>query len=205
MFRDFLEKSHPFQRHTPIHHIRQVPPPPPPDQGRKAIMNIQWPWISIKTSPFHTHLLKPDICDDHSLQHGHKRYNTLIPDCRSLAPFRRMLMGWVQRTSEQGPGSSATVQLFKPVCLSLPIDSAHSPFSHAVRGGALGRQCGAVVSVLQTHSSQIFVFKGCRSHLQISLTITKLCKDEKYNMMYCIRRILSRVFVGCSRISRVGC
>ena len=30
MFRDFLEKSHPFQRHTPVHHIRRVPPPPPP-------------------------------------------------------------------------------------------------------------------------------------------------------------------------------
>ena len=29
MFRDFLEKSHPFQRHTPVHHIRRVPPPPP--------------------------------------------------------------------------------------------------------------------------------------------------------------------------------
>ena len=26
MFRDIFEKSHPFQRHTPIHHI---PPPPP--------------------------------------------------------------------------------------------------------------------------------------------------------------------------------
>ena len=29
MFRDFLRKSHPFQRHTLVHHIRWVPPPPP--------------------------------------------------------------------------------------------------------------------------------------------------------------------------------
>ena len=34
MCRDIFEKSHPFQRHTPVHHIRRVtPPPPPPPRG----------------------------------------------------------------------------------------------------------------------------------------------------------------------------
>ena len=35
MFRDIFEKkvTYPFQRHTPVHHIRRVPPPPPPPPG----------------------------------------------------------------------------------------------------------------------------------------------------------------------------
>ena len=42
-----------------------------------------------------------------------------------------MRMGWVQRTRELGPGSTATVQIFKLV--RLPVESAHSPFGHIYR------------------------------------------------------------------------
>ena len=66
----------------------------------------------------------------------------LIPKRCSFALFHRMQMGWVQRTREQGPGYPSTVQMFKSV--RLPIESAHSPFGHTVRGGVFGSQhCAA--------------------------------------------------------------
>ena len=61
-----------------------------------------------------------------------------------------MRMTWVQRIREQGPGPRR-VQIFKSVCL--PVESAHSPFGHAVRGGVFRGQPAAVVSVLQPRSS----------------------------------------------------
>ena len=54
--------------------------------------------------------------------------------------FRRMRMGWVQRTRERGPGSTATVQIFKSI--RWPVESTHSPSGHTVRGGEFGSQRG---------------------------------------------------------------
>ena len=41
-------------------------------------------------------------------------------------------------------------------------------------------------TIQEFHPLNFFGLKGSRSHLQISLNITKLCKDEKYTvvMMY---------------------
>ena len=95
-------------------------------------------------------------------------YNTLIPERRSLALIRRMRMGWVHwRTREQGPGSTAKVQIFKSV--RLHVESVRSSFGHTVRGGGFRSQRGDVVSVLQTRSSRMFVFK---IRLVVSLTVT---------------------------------
>ena len=73
----------------------------------------------------------------------------LIPERRSLALFRRMRMGWEQRTHEQGPGSTATVRIFQSI--RLPVESAHSPFGHTVRGGVFGSQ-RSVASLRATDS-----------------------------------------------------
>ena len=35
----FLRKSHPFQRHTPVHHIRRAPPPP---RGLRPLWIRHW-------------------------------------------------------------------------------------------------------------------------------------------------------------------
>ena len=66
--------------------------------------------------------------------------------------------GWTDtRTgTELGPRrGAATVQIFKSV--RLPVESAHSPFGHAVRGGASGVNAVPRVSELQTPSSRMFV------------------------------------------------
>ena len=47
----------------------------------------------------------------------------------------------MQRTREQGLGSTATVHIFKSV--RLPVESAHSPFGLAVRRGMFGSQRSA--------------------------------------------------------------
>ena len=65
-------------------------------------------------------------------------YNMLIPKLLSLALLRRMWMERAQRTCEQRQVSTATVQIFKSVCLS--GDSAHSPFGHTEWGGVFGSQ-----------------------------------------------------------------
>ena len=52
-----------------------------------------------------------------------------------------MRIRWMQLTCEQGPGSTATVQIFKSV--HLPVESAHSPFGNTARGGVLGSRCCA--------------------------------------------------------------
>ena len=65
----------------------------------------------------------------------------------------------MQRTSEQGPASTATVQIFKSV--RLPVESApDSPFGHAVRVGVFGSQRGArSLRAIQTRSLRMSVFK----------------------------------------------
>ena len=73
--------------------------------------------------------------------------------------FCRIRMWWVQWTRKQGPGSTATVSKFQIRSLarwlrSLPIQSRSE--------GKSVREWMRVplVSVLQTHSSQVFVFTG---------------------------------------------
>ena len=73
--------------------------------------------------------------------------------------FCRRRMWWVQWTRKQGPGSTATVSKFQIRSLarwlrSLPIQSRSE--------GKSVREWTRVplVSVLQTHSSQVFVFTG---------------------------------------------
>ena len=82
-------------------------------------------------------LLKPDIRDQ-SLTRG---IQSVDPRAPFPCPVFPNVDGWMQRTREQGPGSTATVQPFKSV--RLPVESAHYPFGHTVRGGVFGNQRGA--------------------------------------------------------------
>ena len=74
--------------------------------------------------------------------------------------FRRMRMGgWMQRTREHGPGSTATVSSNCSNPFAAPIDSVYTPHL-ATQWGVEGLGVNAVplVSVLQTDSSRMFVF-----------------------------------------------
>ena len=63
----------------------------------------------------------------------HWSQNTVNMPC-----FAECRWGGRQRTCEQEPGSTVTVQILKS--LRLPVDSTHSPFGQALRGGVFGSQ-----------------------------------------------------------------
>ena len=59
-------------------------------------------------------------------------------------------------------------------CYSLCFDLLHQTWKDNIEN--------EVVYMFWMHAHQ-FIFKGSRSNLQISLNITKLCKDDKYTIM----------------------
>ena len=139
--------------------------------------------------------LKPNICDDCGLRHGDYHCNTLIPERYSLALFRRMQMGWVQRTREQGPGSTATVQILNLFACPLNPLTPHSATQWWKE--RLGVNAVLLVSVLQTCSLQMFVLYqfpmnniftfslllfvnfDCWTFIHCSLTNPKMCLSFK--------------------------
>ena len=114
----------------------------------------------------------------------------LIPEHRSLALFRPMRMGWVQRTCEQGPGSTVTVQIFKFQTCPLNPLTLHSTTQWGEE--CLGVHSVPLVSVLQTRSSQKFVFKvEWKSYKQTWVHVLNKIFDRKVTLPISIKFLLS--------------
>ena len=73
--------------------------------------------------------LKPVTCDDRNRPTAWRlALQYADPQTPFPCPVTPNADGVDAMASEQGPGSTATVQIFKSV--HLPVESAHSPFGH---------------------------------------------------------------------------
>ena len=116
----------------------------------------------------------------------------------SPCPVSPIADGVVQWTYKQGLGSVATVHILKFVRLS--IESVHSPFDQAVKGGVFGSQHGTVVSVLQTRSSRMFVFKSTPRTRFNSLLVNR---ESKVNCGMIVHWFMEQQFITYAL--RVNC